>query len=525
LEAGILEVPGGSMIPDLSPVTFDADIKDAGLSPVRDRMIKTIRTLREIGHAREATAVGSALRALSGFASLPIGLAEARSIATILFDGDGREEIAIRSSFFSSSALQPMANIDATAPGVGADVRTLLEEIRSRVSRWESDTPVSLKLSQVLVDPQWNSREVLLVLPDGRTADVFLVSNRGIGCACTVIGLSDLAQQAGLGIWSRIILVRPEPKAIRVLLTMPNASSRILLIGDTVGASIIMVELSLLGGLPEFKPFAVRTAALSAALIKGGACETMDLAELQPNYSIPAVEEIIDFTQDADGYVGEVIRFQFEEGGQADYRPGGEVLVFTPDAVRSFVRTTAREVQVGDGVLVLRKDIRDKLSEVLSRSKKIVAELKQYHKRVVSFREALPGDKLTIKAKHVLDEMRLINPVLADSEVHNITRWLSVEVSDTLQQPRAARDWARFSLFMEVAGIEREHARMLWSFAVLPSRSYSAQEGHLFNRRIVQFMLDPEGIAAGEGWSDYEGLWQAVMDSVDHVIHKENLNG
>jgi hypothetical protein len=74
---------------------------------------------------------------------------------------------------------------------------------------------------------------------------------------------------------------------------------------------------------------------------------------------------------------------------------------------------------------------------------------------------------------------------------------------------------------MEAAGIDKTVAGAFWELAIVPVRAYSAQEGHLFNRRVVQFVIDPEGVAAGAGWREYEGLWQAVIDSVDHVVEKE----
>ena len=193
----------------------------------------------------------------------------------------------------------------------------------------------------------------------------------------------------------------------------------------------------------------------------------------------------------------------------------------TPDEARPFRRVSAREVRVGDSILVLRRDIRDKLSEALSRSRKTAAQLKLYHEKIVQFRKRLPGNTLKAKARDVLAAMRAIDPSIGEHEVPNIVRWLSVEPSDSPQQPRAARDQRRFLVFMEAAGIDKTVAGAYWELAIVPVRAYSAQEGHLFNRRVVQFVIDPEGIAAGAGWREYEGLWQAVIDSVDHVVEKE----
>ena len=67
---------------------------------------------------------------------------------------------------------------------------------------------------------------------------------------------------------------------------------------------------------------------------------------------------------------------------------------------------------------------------------------------------------------------------------------------------------------MKAVEVEESLASIYWKFAVLPARSYRAQEGHLFNQRVVQFVLDPESAGI---WKTMQGLWQQVMESVDVV--------
>jgi hypothetical protein len=521
MNAGILEVRDAPPLPELPAVAFMADVKDASLAPLRDRLMGLARRLREAGHATEARAVGSGLRALSTFASLPLGITEAKNNASVLFDGDGYEDVRTRSSFFPTSVLQPMAEIESTAPEFAGDIRQLLDSVKSHIGQWENATPISLKLAQLLRDSAWNAHDVLLVLPDTRTTDVFVVSDCGVGCLCTIIEVSGFLEAADRSSWRRCIVLRPEPRAVRTLLTTRGTLSHVLLLGDTAGMSLLAAELDQLISIPEFAPFSARATALRDALNRGGANGTVDLAEAEFHYRLRATEDLVDLTQAGDGYTGTIVRFHLEGGGRAAYRSGGDVLVFTPDEVRPFRRVSAREVRVGDSILVLRRDIRDKLSEALSRSRKTAAQLKLYHEKIVQFRKRLPGNTLKAKARDVLAAMRAIDPSIGEHEVPNIVRWLSVEPSDSPQQPRAARDQRRFLVFMEAAGIDKTVAGAFWELAIVPVRAYSAQEGHLFNRRVVQFVIDPEGVAAGAGWREYEGLWQAVIDSVDHVVEKE----
>lgn len=523
LGTGILEAPGTPSVPELPPIAFVADVKDASLAPLRDRLIGLSRRLREAGQADAAIAAARGLHALSTFASLPLGLKEARDNASVLFDGDGREEVAARSKFFPTFELRPLAEITSAAPDLTADISAISDEVWSRIRSWEQDTPVSLKLTQLLSDPEWNAHDVLLVMPDVCTAEVFLVSDCGVSCDCIVVEVSQLAKQAGLKGWRRIMIMRPEPTALRTLLTMHITPSRVLLLGDTAGISLIAAELRLLASIPEFSVFAGRTEALAAALKRGGADETIDIDEVEYRFRLPSTENLIDFTQTTTGCTDEVIRLTLEGGARIAYRPGSDVLVFTPDEVRPFRKVAARDVTSGDSILVLRREIRDRLSDALSRSRKIAAQLKLYHETVVRFCQRIPGDTLAAKARHVLAAMRAIDASIGDHEVPNIKRWLRVEPSDSPQQPRAARDRQRFSVFMEAAGIDRTLADGFWNWAIVPVRAYSIEEGQDFNRRAVQFIMDPEGVAAGTGWREYDGLWQAVVDSVESVIHKEIL--
>jgi hypothetical protein len=525
LRNGVLEKPGAATVAELSPLRCDADVKDASLRPVRDRIISLARRLREVGHARPAIAVGSTLRVLSSFASLPLGVSEAKSTAQVLFNGDGHDDVKARSHFFPSWRLQRLAEVEAAAPEFASDVRSVLDDVSQRITQWDGATPVSLKLRGLLADSDWNARDVLLILPDARTRDVFMVSDSAMDCFCTVIDASAFAQQADAE-WRRILIVRPEPRTVRALLTMRTAPGSVLLLGDCAGVTPVAIELSQLASLREFAPFAARAKALTEALTRGGADATLDAVEAEFHYRFPATEEdFIDLAQASDDYTGPTVRLRFEGGARAAYRPGGDILLFTPDAIRPFTRIAAQDVMIGASILVLRKDIRDRLSDALSRSRKTAAQLKVYHERIAQYRRRLSGTSMRAKAREALAAMRLIDASIGEHEIPNLIRWLSVEPSDTPRPPHAARDRRRFRVFVQAAGLDAQTADAFWDLAILPVRAYSTVEGHAFNRRIVQFVVDPEGVAAGTGWYGYRDLWQAVVDSVECVTEKEVTHG
>jgi len=522
LNPGILESSRPNLPREVLPnIAVEADIKDASLVPMRRRLVDLAYRLRDAGRGSEALAVRSGLRALRRFASLPVGLAEAQSTAAILFDGDGREEIEIRARFFATAALQPLADAQLSAPEFATEIRESLADLRERVANWKNTTPVSQKLGHLLALGEWNREDVLLVLPDGATADIFRVSDAGVRCKSVVVDVSMFTEHLRTHPWRRIILVRPEPRSVNMLIAMESNPERVLLLGESAGAGLLQADLRTLASLPEFTPFAGRISDLLTALDEGGANESLDVSEAEITYQVADTETVVDFTQTQDGYRGEAIRLHLEGGGQLVYRPGGDVLLFTADEVRPFKRKSARNVQVGDSILALRKDVRDRLSDALARARKTVVQLGHYHSAVAQARERLPGATLRDKARGVLASMRLIDSAFGDHEVSNIARWLSVEPSESSARPQAPQNRKRFSMFMEALGIEPTLAGAYWDFAVLPSRTYSLREGHRFNKRIVQFVLDPEGVGAHA--PERDDLWQAIVESVEVVTETEAL--
>ena len=119
--------------------------------------------------------------------------------------------------------------------------------------------------------------------------------------------------------------------------------------------------------------------------------------------------------------------------------------------------------------------------------------------------------------------MRTLDPAIGAHELQNVARWLTADKApgetDGGRQPRAARDWPRFRVFMQAVGVDGHSADMYWRAAIVPARSYRVHEGFLFNQRVVQFVLDAEGTAAGAAaWKTMPGLWQLVLDAVDEVV-------
>jgi hypothetical protein len=526
-EPGLLGPAVDLTIP-LPPVRFEADIKDAALAPMRQSLVKLGRDLRQAGHALAADGVSKALALLRRSASLPIGIEEARGIADILFDGGDEVDDSARSLFRPKMALAPLAAVQTLAPSFGTVANRLVTEIEAKLALWGTETPVSAKLSTVLADPEWNSSQTLIAVADRRLVDIYLGSDRARLWGCAAVDHRGLKEELDRSEYGRLIILGPTPDAVKTVLTARNCPPRVMLLGDAAGSALVVAEVNPIGRLGAFAPVAVRARDLATALARGGADEQLDLAEAEFRIAAVVPEGEIDFTQAGDHYKGDIIQLRTGQGHRLAYRPASDVLQFSPGEARPFEKVAARDVKRGERILVLNATIREPIRRALAGSREVLTQLQIYHDRINTVLAATPGTSIADKARSILAEMRRIEPATSQGEIENIARWLtagqSSATADGVRQPRAARDWRRFKVFMQAVGVPEDMAKVYWLVAVVPARSYRAQEGYLFNQRVVQFVRDPEGASIGAAaWNAMPGLWQQVLDAVDEVVSTERI--
>lgn len=512
-----------SVLPgDFAPIAFEADIKDASLATVRNDLLALGRGFRNIGQAVAADAVSQALAFMRRSASLPIGLNEAREIADILHDGDDEVDMSVRALFRPKMALGPLAAAADLVPEFGDEARRLIRDVENRATAWDEETPVSAKLARVLEDNTWNSAATALIIPDRRTADVYLSSDRALGVRCQIADVRGLTEWLTSKSPTRIVVVGATPDVVRALLTAPVAPQRVLLLGDAAGTALLSAEIAPLSRIAGFAAIAERARAMSTALQRGGANEKLDLAEAEFRVAAAIPEGEIDFTRSGETYRGEVLHFMTTRGHRLAYRPASDVLEFSPGETRPFERTQARDIRRGDRILVLDASFREPIRRAIAGSRENLKQLGLYHSRIAAIRATAVGTSDQEKARHVLAAMRTLDPAIGTHEFQNVVRWLTADKApgDTngSRQPRAARDWPRFRAFMQAVGVDTQSAEMYWRAAIVPARSYRVHEGYLFNQRVVQFVLDPEGSSAGAAaWKTMPGLWQVVLDALDEV--------
>ena len=502
---------------DLAPISFQADIKDASLAPLRKELVALGRRMRDEGAPRAAESVSRTLAFIRRCASLPLGLTEARDIADIIYDEDEEFDAALRAMFRPKMVLADLIAAGELHPVFAGDIKLAVQTIEAKVSSWEQDTPVAAKLAELLAKSEMDSAKTTISLPDRRVAEVFLASDRAVNYRCSVVDHRSLSSHLSTHDIERLIVVGPTPEAIQALLTTRSALGTVYLLGDAAGSAMLSAELSAIGAIAAFSAFATRAKEIASALKRGGSEEVLDQAEAEFSVASVIKEREVDLTQSDEAYRGEVIQLTMQSGLRLDYRPGGEILLLSPGELRPFERIHAKEVQAGQRILVLDASIREPLRLAIAGSRRSQQQLADYHAHVKDIYANTPGASTTEKARCVLAKMREIDLSTGD-EIHNIKRWLTADVArptvDGSRAPGAARDWVRFRVFMKSVGVDESLASLYWKFAVLPARSYRAQEGHLFNQRVVQFVLDPESATI---WKTMPSLWQQVMESVDVV--------
>jgi hypothetical protein len=514
--------PAAILPSELPPITFEADIKDASLVPIRKRLVSLGRELRKAGHTTAADGASRVLTFLRRSASLPIGLAEAQMIADILHDGEDEVDTEIRAMFRPKMALAQLAAVADLAPSFGVEAKNLIKTIEEKAAAWVDESPVSAKLARLLAEPEWNSETTLLGMPDRRVADVFLASDRAMSCRCIISDHKGLADRIAATSTQRLVVIGPTPDAVRALLTAEKAPPQVLLLGDAAGSALLAAEVAPLERISAFSSVAARAKAFSSALRRGGGDESLDLSEAEFRVAVTIPEGEIDLTRSDDVYRGDIVRILTQREHRLAYRPGGEVLTFTAGETRPFERVAARNVNKGDSILVLDASVREPIRRAMAGSRQSLRQLAAYHSRIASIRSNMPGQSDADKARLIFSQMKSIDPNIGQHEIPNIKRWLTADLApggpDGAKQPRAAQDWRRFGVFMKAIGVETALSTMYWQAAILPARSYRSQEGHAFNQRVVQFVLDPEGTAAGpSAWKAMPELWQLVLESVDEV--------
>lgn len=499
---------------------YDADIKDAGLAPMRRAMLGIGAALRDAGDREGARAARNALDCLHLAASMPLGLRAAAAAADTLWDGDTDEERGAAALFHPRHGIRRLAAVCLRAGVAVNEAVDVVRAAEARLDLWAEATPVSARLAGLLAEPGWNAPSTVVSFPDPRIALLFgAASTPGAVLAAATCHL-ELPGVIGPG---RVIVVAPTPEAVHALLAAAATPERVLVLGDCAGIGLVSALLRSLSGLKGFGVLGERARLLRERLAAGGGDASLDEREASYRMApLPDEGGVLDFTRGGDAFHGDVavIRTRRRE---IRFRAGAKVPVYTPDEVRPFELREARRIERGDPIPVFDEEVRNRLRRAMQASSRTHATIAGYHAFIADKREGLPYADPTACARHV---SRLMN---APGEVHNVRRWLLAgdprRTAAERAKPEAPRDWTRFASFMAALGADEGCARTYWRTMVLPTRSYSVQEGAIFHDILARFLVDPEGSAHLARGESAEGLLDRVRDAVDTVISVEVTKG
>jgi hypothetical protein len=246
--------PASELPSDLPPISFEPDIKDAALAPIRKALLSLGTALREEGGATAADAAQRALRFLRRAASLPVGLAEARDITDILHVEEDEIDRTARSAFRPKMELAGLYAVVDRHPVLGAEAKRLAKEIEAKAENWADETPVSAKLAAVLDTSGRRAVGVMVAVSSGRIRDIFLSSERAMRWDCEVVSPDNLAGRLAAARPEQLMVVGPSPEIIRVLLTSPNVPASVVLIGDAAGVGLLCSEIRPISRIEAFRP-------------------------------------------------------------------------------------------------------------------------------------------------------------------------------------------------------------------------------------------------------------------------------
>lgn len=514
-------------IPEGGVSVYDADIKDATLTPLRRSVLDIGRRLREATILDGYRTARRALDALHRAASMPLGLAEAEQSAKMLWEEDSDENREVLKTFHSKQEIYALtATCSKSGVAVG-QAEQFRDTALKRLQEWQTDTPVSHTLRKLLAKNEWNRQDTLISFPRSEIALLFSTAAEVTSLGIPTCHHKELAEKIGPG---RLIIVGPDTNAIHTILASNVAPQRVAIIGDCAGIGLVSSLLRCLSDADGLGAISARAKLLAAKLQGGGADASLDLLEAQFTTSSSSGPRLLDFTQSRDGSKGKVtvVTTSASPPREIRYRSSAKVPVYTPDEIRQFKNVEARYLKDGDLIPILADDVRARIRTAMQASSKTRALIKGYHTLIAKKRSSLPGTEMAEKARHVLALMRGIDPekIGADEDL-NIRRWLKAGMdglsAEERVRPDAPRDWERFRIFMQALGTAETEARMFWDLSIMATRSFSIQEGAIFHEQMAAFIVDPEGAAHLTGTTSAESLFDSIRNSVEIITDVKNL--
>ena len=347
--------------------------------------------------------------------------------------------------------------------------------------------------------------------------------------------LTDIEKARDRDIWKRLVLIAPSLAWLsRVTAHAWLPEELIVLCERTLGARVAEIFQRLasqpdLAGDGQLGERLAHVAEAAKSDVEARGVRSVEL-DLEPWAETSAGETIIDLVdEDYDDGSGGIL-LTLASGRKLRARPASAVICYGQNAeINPFKRTRARDVHVGDTVVVPDNVFIEEAREVLPIRVLAQTWVEVYHSTVEAHLAGIPGDTLSAKARKVWADIQAQG---ARTQSHAaVLDWLKVEEYKQLppesRPPHAPQHRREFEAFMSVLGVNEALADKMWMEGIQPLRIDRRRAGQKMAQAFVSVLVDPHGTASGLSASIREGietLRRKALDHLDQVTGLETID-
>ncbi len=376
-------------------------------------------------------------------------------------------------------------------------VKDFVQQFLSTLESLKEITPGSDLFRRLRTTEVFTERgNTLLVLPD-RTTESFtnwIIDTEGASRdnLDTTDGKHGIDHKMSLlRRYQKAYMLLPRWDTVARILVSHHAPEVLHLVCDEATVSSIRHQAAILMEKPAFRPVHERLDRLLNALD-----EALEGGQLP----IPNIEEVRLTSSAVSSYEGggKPMALRLWDGRIVPLFEGSSVVKYRNEAEpRPFVTCQASMLSPGDQVFLVDDDFFAMAEQYFTMKCDANAMLDSYHRQVLELREAVPGDGLREKARHVRKMMAAGNLKSLPDESTVVT-WLDVErligapLDEVRPQAPHSEEW--FMSFTGAIGMLPLLAPSFWRFGVFDTRSRRISAGFNANRFCTALLTDPDSV-------------------------------
>lgn len=303
--------------------------------------------------------------------------------------------------------------------------------------------------------------------------------------------------------WKRLVVVTPAQARLSILLGRAWLPEEVVVISDRDFVVALAGAYRGLAAHPDLAGedrIGARLAAAAKAARSEGEARNVGPVDLELPVRLDAASSpmVIDLTggddEDSDR---EVVELALESGRIIRVRPRGLIIRHNRDSeIHAFEKTLGREIAPGDMIVVPDESFVQEARSVLPVRVLAQGWIDVYHAAVEAALPALPGESLSAKAKHVVEQ---ISKKGVHKSVAAVVDWLNVAEHklaprDQLRSHAPLR-WREFEMFMGLVG-QAALAEKIWKEGIATLRTDRRRAGAKMAQAFASVLVDPHGGSA-----------------------------